>query len=171
MHRRHIIVHKWLCWSLITWFPHRTMLHSKRHMNLNCAGSSPPIECWDERTGNISHATLPTSLTPSLTFPHDIPNIHIFSPPLPFSLTNVFLHSNFCLLFFFPGKPSAYTEYFGLNRTTAELMLLKPIDRELYRRFDLVIKVRKTPMPQIAFLKFSFSFQKQQTSLALAFIF
>ncbi|MEQ2233370.1 Protocadherin-15, partial [Ilyodon furcidens] len=41
------------------------------------------------------------------------------------------------------GKPATYAEYFSLNRTTAELMLLKPIDREIYRRFDLVIKVRK----------------------------
>lgn len=44
----------------------------------------------------------------------------------------------------FTGKPDSYAEYFSLNRTTAELLLLKPIDRELYRRFDLVIKVRNS---------------------------
>lgn len=42
------------------------------------------------------------------------------------------------------GKPESYAEYFSLNRTTAELLLRKPIDRELHSRFDLVIKVRKT---------------------------
>lgn len=49
-----------------------------------------------------------------------------------------------CLLLFSfsSGKPESYAEYFSLNRTTAELLLLKPVDRELYRRFDLVIKVR-----------------------------
>lgn len=40
------------------------------------------------------------------------------------------------------GKPESYAEYFSLNRTTAELLLLKPIYRELHSRFDLVIKVR-----------------------------
>ena len=39
------------------------------------------------------------------------------------------------------GKPESYVEYFSLNSTTAELVLLNPIDRELHRRFDLVIKV------------------------------
>lgn len=33
-------------------------------------------------------------------------------------------------------------DYFSLNRTSAELVLLKPVDRELHSRFDLVIKVK-----------------------------
>ena len=49
-----------------------------------------------------------------------------------------------CLLLPFSGKPESYAEYFSLNATTAELLLLKPVDRELHRRFDLVIKVRNT---------------------------
>lgn len=44
------------------------------------------------------------------------------------------------------GKPETYAEYFSLNRTTAELLLLKPVDRELHRRFDLVIKVGNTAL-------------------------
>ncbi|XP_054878601.1 protocadherin-15-like [Poeciliopsis prolifica] len=54
------------------------------------------------------------------------------------------------------GKPASYTEYFSLNRTTAELMLLKPIDRELHRRFDLVIKAEQDnghPLPAFANLQ------------------
>lgn len=42
------------------------------------------------------------------------------------------------------GKPESYAEYFSLNRTTAELLLLKPIHRELHSRFDLIIKVRNS---------------------------
>ncbi|TDG98030.1 hypothetical protein EPR50_G00213960 [Perca flavescens] len=54
------------------------------------------------------------------------------------------------------GKPESYAEYFNLNRTTAELLLLKPIDRELYRRFDLVIKAEQDnghPLPAFANLQ------------------
>uniref|UniRef100_A0AAQ5XSB4 Protocadherin-15 n=1 Tax=Amphiprion ocellaris TaxID=80972 RepID=A0AAQ5XSB4_AMPOC len=54
------------------------------------------------------------------------------------------------------GKPDSYAEYFSLNRTTAELLLLKPIDRELYRRFDLVIKAEQDnghPLPTFADLQ------------------
>uniref|UniRef100_A0A8C6P5J1 Protocadherin related 15 n=1 Tax=Nothobranchius furzeri TaxID=105023 RepID=A0A8C6P5J1_NOTFU len=54
------------------------------------------------------------------------------------------------------GKPVSYTEYFSLNRTTAELLLLKPIDRELYHRFDLVIKAEQDnghPLPAFANLQ------------------
>uniref|UniRef100_A0A4W6E7D7 Protocadherin-15 n=1 Tax=Lates calcarifer TaxID=8187 RepID=A0A4W6E7D7_LATCA len=54
------------------------------------------------------------------------------------------------------GKPESYAEYFSLNRTTAELLLLKPIDRELYRRFDLVIKAEQNnghPLPAFANLQ------------------
>ncbi|XP_038592050.1 protocadherin-15-like isoform X1 [Micropterus salmoides] len=54
------------------------------------------------------------------------------------------------------GKPESYAEYFSLNRTTAELLLLKPIDRELYRRFDLVIKAGQDnghPLPAFANLQ------------------
>ncbi|XDV50718.1 hypothetical protein PO909_019734 [Leuciscus waleckii] len=45
------------------------------------------------------------------------------------------------LYFILVGQPSAYTEFFSLNRSTAELRLLKPVDRELYQRFSLVIKL------------------------------
>uniref|UniRef100_A0A672JDF4 Protocadherin-15 n=1 Tax=Salarias fasciatus TaxID=181472 RepID=A0A672JDF4_SALFA len=54
------------------------------------------------------------------------------------------------------GKPESYAEYFSLNRSTAELLLLKPIDRELYRRFDLVIKAEQDnghPLPAFANLQ------------------
>ncbi|XP_034425619.1 protocadherin-15b isoform X2 [Hippoglossus hippoglossus] len=54
------------------------------------------------------------------------------------------------------GKPQTYAEYFSLNRTTAELLLLRPIDRELYRRFDLVIKAEQNnghPLPAFANLQ------------------
>uniref|UniRef100_A0A7N8Y4Z0 Protocadherin-15 n=1 Tax=Mastacembelus armatus TaxID=205130 RepID=A0A7N8Y4Z0_9TELE len=54
------------------------------------------------------------------------------------------------------GKPESYAEYFSMNRTTAELLLLKPIDRELYRRFDLVIKAEQDnghPLPAFANLQ------------------
>ncbi|XP_044193694.1 protocadherin-15-like isoform X1 [Thunnus albacares] len=54
------------------------------------------------------------------------------------------------------GKPESYAEYFSLNRTTAELLLQKPIDRELYRRFDLVIKAEQDnghPLPAFANLQ------------------
>ncbi|KAF3704406.1 Protocadherin-15 Precursor [Channa argus] len=54
------------------------------------------------------------------------------------------------------GKPESYAEYFSLNRTTAELLLLKPIDRELYYRFDLVIKAEQDnghPLPAFANLQ------------------
>ncbi|XP_017293900.1 protocadherin-15-like isoform X3 [Kryptolebias marmoratus] len=54
------------------------------------------------------------------------------------------------------GKPASYAEYFSLNRTTADLLLLKPIDRELYHRFDLVIKAEQDnghPLPAFANLQ------------------
>uniref|UniRef100_A0A673BJG6 Protocadherin-15 n=1 Tax=Sphaeramia orbicularis TaxID=375764 RepID=A0A673BJG6_9TELE len=54
------------------------------------------------------------------------------------------------------GKPESYAEYFSLNRSTAELLLLKPVNRELYRRFDLVIKAEQDnghPLPAFANLQ------------------
>uniref|UniRef100_A0A3P8V6C1 Protocadherin-15 n=1 Tax=Cynoglossus semilaevis TaxID=244447 RepID=A0A3P8V6C1_CYNSE len=54
------------------------------------------------------------------------------------------------------GKPQLYADYFSLNRTTAELLLLKPVDRELFRRFDLVIKAEQNnghPLPAFANLQ------------------
>ncbi|KAJ4940148.1 hypothetical protein JOQ06_026457, partial [Pogonophryne albipinna] len=54
------------------------------------------------------------------------------------------------------GKPESYAEYFSLNATTAELLLLKPVDRELHRRFDLVIKAEQDnghPLPAFANLQ------------------
>ncbi|KAG7492674.1 hypothetical protein MATL_G00017510 [Megalops atlanticus] len=53
------------------------------------------------------------------------------------------------------GKPENYAEYFTLNRTTAELRLLKPISRDLYHKFDLVIKAEQDnghPLPAFASL-------------------
>ncbi|XP_031416818.1 protocadherin-15b isoform X3 [Clupea harengus] len=51
------------------------------------------------------------------------------------------------------GKPEAYAEFFSLNRTTAELYLLQPINRDLYHKFDLVIKAEQDnghPLPAFA---------------------
>uniref|UniRef100_A0AAY4D0M4 Protocadherin-15 n=1 Tax=Denticeps clupeoides TaxID=299321 RepID=A0AAY4D0M4_9TELE len=51
------------------------------------------------------------------------------------------------------GKPESYASYFSLNRTTAELNLLKPISRDVYQRFDLVIKAEQDnghPLPAFA---------------------
>lgn len=42
---------------------------------------------------------------------------------------------------FFTGTPEDYPQYFHMNLTTAELTLLKPINRDLHQKFDLVIKV------------------------------
>ncbi|KAJ8284825.1 hypothetical protein COCON_G00036750 [Conger conger] len=53
------------------------------------------------------------------------------------------------------GKPETYAEYFSLNQTTAELHLLKPISRDLYHKFDLVIKAEQDnghPLPAFASL-------------------
>lgn len=41
------------------------------------------------------------------------------------------------------GHPATYAEYFSLNKTTAELRVLQPINRDLYQRFTLIIKVIK----------------------------
>lgn len=46
----------------------------------------------------------------------------------------------------FSGKPASYADYFSLNGTTAELLLLRPISREQQQRFDLIIKVIITKM-------------------------
>uniref|UniRef100_H3DNK1 Protocadherin-15 n=1 Tax=Tetraodon nigroviridis TaxID=99883 RepID=H3DNK1_TETNG len=57
---------------------------------------------------------------------------------------------------FLIGRPESYTEYFSLNKTTAELLLLKPIYRELHSRFDLVIKAEQDnghPLPAFANLQ------------------
>uniref|UniRef100_A0A8C6WIT6 Protocadherin-15 n=1 Tax=Neogobius melanostomus TaxID=47308 RepID=A0A8C6WIT6_9GOBI len=54
------------------------------------------------------------------------------------------------------GKPESYAQYFSLNRSTAELLLLRPIDRELYHKFDLVIKAEQDnghPLPAFANLQ------------------
>uniref|UniRef100_UPI0037E8FA3F protocadherin-15-like n=1 Tax=Semicossyphus pulcher TaxID=241346 RepID=UPI0037E8FA3F len=51
------------------------------------------------------------------------------------------------------GHPSAYPEYFSLNRTTAELRVLQPISRDLYQRFTLIIKAEQDnghPLPAYA---------------------
>ncbi|KAK7148219.1 hypothetical protein R3I93_012518 [Phoxinus phoxinus] len=57
------------------------------------------------------------------------------------------------LYFILVGQPPAYTDFFSLNRSTAELRLLKPVDRELYQRFSLVIKAEQDnghPLPAYA---------------------
>ncbi|XP_059386468.1 protocadherin-15-like isoform X2 [Carassius carassius] len=51
------------------------------------------------------------------------------------------------------GKPVSYAVYFSLNQTTAELQLLKPINREQYQHFNLVIKAEQDnghPLPAFA---------------------
>ncbi|MEQ2168113.1 Protocadherin-15 [Goodea atripinnis] len=45
------------------------------------------------------------------------------------------------LFYILVGQPNTYPEYFSLNQTTAELRVLKPVNRDLYQRFTLVIKV------------------------------
>ncbi|KAA0725587.1 Protocadherin-15 Precursor [Triplophysa tibetana] len=51
------------------------------------------------------------------------------------------------------GKPASYADYFSLNGSTAELLLLRPISREQQQRFDLVIKAEQDnghPLPAFA---------------------
>ncbi|XP_042288749.1 protocadherin-15-like isoform X6 [Thunnus maccoyii] len=51
------------------------------------------------------------------------------------------------------GHPVTYTEYFSLNRTTAELRVLQPISRDVYQRFTLIIKAEQDnghPLPAYA---------------------
>ncbi|KAA0718253.1 Protocadherin-15 Precursor [Triplophysa tibetana] len=57
------------------------------------------------------------------------------------------------LFFILVGQPPAYPEFFSLNKSTAELRLLKPVDRELYQRFTLTIKAEQDnghPLPAFA---------------------
>ncbi|KAJ8361613.1 hypothetical protein SKAU_G00181380 [Synaphobranchus kaupii] len=59
------------------------------------------------------------------------------------------------LFYILVGKPANYGEFFTLNKTTAELRLLKPISRDLYRTFDLVLKAEQDnghPLPAFASL-------------------
>ncbi|XP_029554280.1 protocadherin-15-like isoform X2 [Salmo trutta] len=51
------------------------------------------------------------------------------------------------------GQPSTYSEYFSLNRTTAALLLLKPVSRDLYTKFIIIIKAEQDnghPLPAYA---------------------
>ncbi|XP_053548881.1 protocadherin-15 [Bombina bombina] len=53
------------------------------------------------------------------------------------------------------GTPEDYAQYFYMNITTAELTLLKPINRDLHQKFDLVIKAEQDnghPLPAFASL-------------------
>ncbi|KAK6293627.1 hypothetical protein J4Q44_G00359530 [Coregonus suidteri] len=55
--------------------------------------------------------------------------------------------------FILVGQPSTYPEYFSLNKTTAELLLLKPVSRDLYTKFTLIIKAEQDnghPLPAYA---------------------
>ncbi|XP_037829568.1 protocadherin-15 isoform X3 [Kryptolebias marmoratus] len=57
------------------------------------------------------------------------------------------------LYFILVGQPAAYPEYFTLNTTTAEVRVLKPISRDLYQRFTLIIKAEQDnghPLPAYA---------------------
>uniref|UniRef100_A0A3Q2NQ44 Protocadherin-related 15a n=1 Tax=Fundulus heteroclitus TaxID=8078 RepID=A0A3Q2NQ44_FUNHE len=57
------------------------------------------------------------------------------------------------LYYILVGQPNTYPEYFSLNRTTAELRVLKPISRDLYQRFTLIIKAEQDnghPLPAYA---------------------
>ena len=51
------------------------------------------------------------------------------------------------------GHPMTYKDYFSLNQTTAELRVLQPVNRDLYQRFTLIIKVG---IPNILFPLYSF---------------
>ncbi|XP_066534297.1 protocadherin-15a isoform X2 [Hoplias malabaricus] len=60
------------------------------------------------------------------------------------------------LFFILVGQPAVYPEFFSLNRTTAELRLLKPVSRDLYQSFTLVIKAEQDnghPLPAFADLR------------------
>ncbi|XP_039403210.1 protocadherin-15 isoform X4 [Mauremys reevesii] len=51
------------------------------------------------------------------------------------------------------GTPEDYPQYFCMNLTTAVLSLLKPINRDLHQKFDLVIKAEQDnghPLPAFA---------------------
>ncbi|XP_040419437.1 protocadherin-15 isoform X4 [Cygnus olor] len=51
------------------------------------------------------------------------------------------------------GTPEDYPQYFHMNLTTAELTLLKQINRDLHQKFDLVIKAEQDnghPLPAFA---------------------
>ncbi|NXO64362.1 PCD15 protein, partial [Phainopepla nitens] len=51
------------------------------------------------------------------------------------------------------GTPEDYPQYFHMNLSTAELTLLKPINRDLHQKFDLVIKAEQDnghPLPAFA---------------------
>ncbi|XP_052655210.1 protocadherin-15 isoform X2 [Harpia harpyja] len=51
------------------------------------------------------------------------------------------------------GTPEDYPQYFHMNLTTAVLTLLKPINRDLHQKFDLVIKAEQDnghPLPAFA---------------------
>ncbi|XP_066474848.1 protocadherin-15 isoform X2 [Tiliqua scincoides] len=51
------------------------------------------------------------------------------------------------------GTPEDYAQYFSMNGTTAILSLLKPINRDLHQKFDLVIKAEQDnghPLPAFA---------------------
>ncbi|XP_056385985.1 protocadherin-15 [Hyla sarda] len=53
------------------------------------------------------------------------------------------------------GTPEDYAQYFHMNRTTAVLTLLKPVNRDLHQKFDLVIKAEQDnghPLPAFASL-------------------
>ncbi|XP_040905746.1 protocadherin-15a [Toxotes jaculatrix] len=57
------------------------------------------------------------------------------------------------LYYILVGHPVTYPEYFSLNRTTAELRVLRPISRDLYQRFTLIIKAEQDnghPLPAYA---------------------
>ncbi|KAF7659590.1 hypothetical protein LDENG_00295730 [Lucifuga dentata] len=54
------------------------------------------------------------------------------------------------LYYILVGHPATYPEYFTLNKTTAELRVLKPISRDFYQKFTLTIKAEQDnghPLP------------------------
>ncbi|RXM36363.1 Protocadherin-15 [Acipenser ruthenus] len=62
------------------------------------------------------------------------------------------------------GTPENYINYFSLNETTAELHLLKPVSRDLYQKFDLVIKT-KDPMVRISLNDYNTVFTVTQSGI------
>lgn len=102
-------------------------LLSETELDLLCACGGKKWESWSSPSAaaaaalKLSSRSQTTDLTPPLS-----------SPPLPPAPSHPPT----------TGKPESYVDYFSLNQTSAELVLLKPVDRELHSRFDLVIKVK-----------------------------
>ncbi|XP_055358409.1 protocadherin-15 isoform X2 [Betta splendens] len=57
------------------------------------------------------------------------------------------------LYYILVGQPMTYAEFFSMNTSTAEMRVLKPISRDFYQRFTLIIKAEQDnghPLPAFA---------------------